>query len=418
MSELRSDPQSRSELPDAHAVRDFLVSEARRLGFHRAAIVPIEPPMRYRAYREWTEASMHGTMSYMAAPEHLAARTNIGQLAETARSLIVVALAYDHRQPERTRLPVHPVPGQPSAAPIRGQVARYARGADYHGVIKRRLYALAESLSGYLGRPVAARPCTDSAPVLERDYAERAGLGFIAKNTMLITPGLGSYTLLGEMLLDVEAAPSATARPRPRCGTCSACMSACPTGAFVDAYVLDARRCISYLTIEHNGPIERSLRPHIGTMIFGCDICQEVCPFNARAPERTTPDPELLPRDAERGAPDLLALLALGSNQRRRYVAGTPLRRVSREKLVRNLCTALGNAGDKRAIEPLTGVLHRDRSPVARLHAAWALGRLGARQPLWTAFAGTGQQREDDPDVRAEIALCLAELDADATMTP
>lgn len=395
-----------SEAPEsARAVRDFLVARARQLGFHRAAVIPIEPPMRYRAYRAWIAADMHGTMAYMAAPEHQQQRTDIGHLAESARTLVVVALAYDHRQPTpATSLPV-----------IRGQVARYARGADYHGVIKRRLYALAESLSEYLGRPVAARPCTDSAPVLEREYAERAGLGFIAKNTMLITPGLGSYTLLGELLLDVDAAPDPVSRPRPRCGSCTACMTACPTGAFVDAYVLDARRCISYLTIEHDGPIDRELRPLMGTMIFGCDICQEVCPFNARAPQRTAPDPDLAPRDDERGAPDLLALLALGANQRRRYVAGTPLRRVSRQKLVRNICIALGNAGEQRAVGPLTHLLRTDRSPLVRLHAAWALGRLGARQPLSDALADAGDTRENDPDVRAEIARSLAELDVALT---
>lgn len=394
-------PTVEPSVPGPQAVRDFLVAEARRQGFHRAAVIPIEPPLRYGAYREWVDNQMHGTMSYMAAPEHIHHRTNIGRLAESARTLVVVALAYDHRQPERRSLPV--------VGP-RGQVARYARGADYHGVIKGRLYALAESLSQYLGRPVAARPCTDSAPVLEREYAERAGLGFIAKNTMLITPGLGSYTLLGELLLDVDAAPSAAARPRTRCGRCTACISACPTDAIVDAYLLDARRCISYLTIEHDGSIERDLRPFMGTMIFGCDICQEVCPFNAQAPARAVPDAELAPRDAERGAPDLLALLALGANQRRRYVAGTPLRRVSRQKLYRNLCIALGNAGDSRAIGPVSELLRADRSPLVREHAAWALGRLGAREPLEDALTRTGEERENDPRVRAELQLSLAEI--------
>lgn len=387
---------------DAREVRDFLVAEARRQGFHRAAVIPIEPPMRYRAYREWVAADMHGTMSYMAAPEHVRSRSNIAHLAEAARTLVVVALAYDHRQPELSHLP-----GQA----IRGQVARYARGRDYHGIIKRRLYALAEALGQYLGRAVAARPCTDSAPVLEREYAERAGIGFIAKNTMLITPGLGSYTLLGELLLDVDAAPTNASRPRPRCGSCSACLSACPTDAFADPYLLDARRCISYLTIEHDGPIERSLRPLMGTMIFGCDICQDVCPFNARAPTRTPPDPELAPLDSERGAPDLLALLALGSNQRRRYVAGTPLRRVNRDKWRRNLCIALGNSGDSRAIPALTEVLCTDRSPMVRVHAAWALGRLRARPALVDAQARVDGQGEGDPGVCTEIAHALSEID-------
>src|SRR5262249_27004812 len=160
-----------------------------------------------------------------------------------------------------------------------GPIARYARGADYHIVLKQKLAALAARIEA-LGGPVAARACVDTAPVLERDLGERAGLGFIGKNTMLIAPGVGSYGLLRELLLDAPATPTG-AEERERCGTCRLCLDACPTGAFVDAHTLDARRCISYLTIEHTGAIPRELRPKIGARIFGCDVCQEVCPFNA-----------------------------------------------------------------------------------------------------------------------------------------
>jgi epoxyqueuosine reductase len=378
--------------PDA--VRDFIIAEARRLGFHRVGLVPVQAPLRYQAYLDWIAKDMHGTMAYMAAPEHVAGRADMRALAENARTVVVVALAYAKGTP--------PALSQPSP-PVRGFVARYARGKDYHGIIKKRLHALARALSERIGRPVAARPCTDSAPLLERDAAEAAGIGFVAKNTMLIAPGLGSYTLLGELLLDVDASPSTDQRPRQRCGSCRACLDACPTGAFVDAYVLDARRCISYLTIEHRGWIPRDLRAAMGTMIVGCDICQDVCPFNARAPDRTRPDPELDPLDPERGAPDLLALFALGANQRRRYVEGTPLRRINREQLMRNLCVALGNAGDPRAIEALTRAL-ADRSPIVRGHAAWALGKLGAFEPCRQALAS-----ETDPQVRAELSQALAE---------
>lgn len=388
--------------PGPVEIRSFLVAEAKRLGFHRAAVIPIEEPLRYRAYRAWVDREMHGTMAYMAAPEHINARANIGQLAQEARTLLVVALAYDHRDLATTAMTKTTAT---ITSPIRGYVARYARGRDYHTVIKKRLYALADAVSAFVGRAVAARPCTDSAPVLEREYAERAGIGFIAKNTMLIAPGLGSYTLLGELLLDVDAAPDTDERARTRCGQCRACLDACPTGAFVDAYLLDARRCISYLTIEHDGPIARDLRPAMGTMIFGCDICQDVCPFNKSAPARATPDPELAPLDAHRGAPDLLHLLSLGSNQRRRYVERTPLRRASRQKLLRNVCIALGNAGDQRAVAPLAGALTSDRSPLVRGHAAWALGRLGARLPLVEAL-----ERETDSTVREEIVRALDDL--------
>lgn len=399
--------------PDAprspEALRDVIVAEARRLGFHRVGLVPVQPPLRYQAYRDWLDRGMHGTMAYMAAPAHVHGRRDLRTLAEGARTLVVVALAYAKSGG---------VPGRDSGqdasedagrdsgqdaglGPIRGFVARYARGSDYHGVLKERLRALADTVSAAVGRPVAARPCVDSAPVLERDLAEAAGIGFTAKNTMLIAPGLGSYVVLGELLLDVDAAPTAAARPPGRCGRCRACLDACPTGAFTGAYVLDARRCISYLTIEHEGPIPRALRPAVGTMIFGCDICQEVCPFNAAAPDRHPPDPALVPLAPDRGAPDLLALLALGANQRRRYVEGTALRRASRAQLLRNICVALGNAGDARAIEPLAGAV-RDRSPLVRAHAAWALGRLGA-----TDICRRALDEETDPDVQDELRAAI-----------
>lgn len=376
---------------DPVAVRDLIVAEARGLGFHRVGIVPVEPPRRYQAYRDWLDRGMHGTMTYMAAPEHVTGRADLGQLLAGARTVVVVALAYAKSGG-----------ASPADGVIRGVVARYARGKDYHGVLMARLRAMAETLSRRLGRSVATRPCTDSAPVLERDLAERAGIGFIAKNTMLIAPGLGSYVVLGELLLDVDAAPSASAPERSRCGRCRACLDACPTGAFADAYVLDARRCISYLTIEHDGPIPPELRDAMGTMIFGCDICQEVCPFNAVAPERTPPDPELTARDDERGAPDLVSLLELGSSQRRRYVRNTALRRASREKLLRNVCIALGNAGDLGAAGALERALG-DRSALVRGHAAWALGKLGVLEPCRRAL-----ERETDAWVRAELEAALA----------
>ncbi|HEX8113647.1 MAG TPA: tRNA epoxyqueuosine(34) reductase QueG, partial [Kofleriaceae bacterium] len=232
----------------------------RELGFARAAVVPIEPPRRHALYRSWLASGHAGTMAYLAAPEHIAQRGDLRALLATARSLIVVALAYERADPI------------PPDALLRGRIARYARGEDYHLVMRDRLVVLADRIAAALGRPVASRPCVDSAPVLEREWAERAGLGFVAKNTMLIAPGLGSYVVLGELLVDAELAPTAPGEPlRPRCGACRSCLDACPTRAFVDAYVLDARRCISYLTIEHKSAIPEELRPLIGNRVYGCD---------------------------------------------------------------------------------------------------------------------------------------------------
>jgi epoxyqueuosine reductase len=369
-----------------------VVGVARELGFHAVGIAPVEPARRFRAFEEWLARGMHGDMAYLADPVQKVARADVRMLLAGARSVVVVALAH-----EAGVVPVER---------LRGQVARYARNRDYHSIIKARLRELADRLSRLVGRPVASRPCVDTAPVLERELAERAGLGFVGKNTLLIAPGLGSYLLLGEVILDVELEPTAAeAPPRSRCGACTACLDACPTGAFVGPHVLDARRCISYLTIEHRGPIPRELRPALGTRIFGCDVCQEVCPFNAAAPARTAPDPglALVTRAAERSAPDLVRTLGLGAAQMRQLVRGTPLRRAGREGLLRNVCVALGNAGDPAAVPALARALSADRSPLVRGHAAWALGRLGARALLAAA-------RDRDPYVAGEIAAALTEL--------
>jgi epoxyqueuosine reductase len=373
----------------------------RELGFARAAGVPIEPPRRHALYRSWLASGHAGGMAYLAAPEHVGPRGDLRELLATARSLIVVALAYDRADPiAPDRL-------------LRGRIARYARGEDYHLVLRDRLVVLADRIAAALGSPVASRPCVDSAPVLEREWAERAGIGFIAKNTMLIAPGLGSYVVLGELLVDAELAATAPGEPlRPRCGACRSCLDACPTRAFVDAYVLDARRCISYLTIEHRGAIPRELRPAIGTWVFGCDVCQEVCPFNAGSGAgAAVVDPGLRPRSLDHALPDLVALAAKGANQLRRLVKRTALRRVPRDALLRNVAVALGNTGDPRAIPALVGLLGHPAA-VVRSHAVWALGVLGAAEVL----AG---YEDSDPAVADELTWARrASQEAQAGRTP
>jgi epoxyqueuosine reductase len=376
-------------------LRELVLHECARLGFHRAGVAPLEVPQRLEAFRTWLAAGRHGDMTYLAEPEHVEPRADPRRLLAGARSAVVVALAYPA--------------GDPAPPPTgHGVIARYARGEDYHLVLKPRLTELADVLARAAGRPVAARVCVDSAPLLERDLAERAGVGFVAKNTMVIAPGLGSYLVLGELLLDLDIAPTAGGRAEPRCGSCRACLDACPTGAFPEPWVLDARRCISYLTIEHRGAIPRELRAALGTRVFGCDVCQEVCPFNAAAPARAAAEPALLPRAAGRGTPELAALLGLGAAQRRRFVRRSPLRRVGREELARNACVALGNAGDPDAVPALERAL-ADPSPLVRGHAAWALGRLGAADVLARALAA-----EPDPGVRAELSAAASECGSPA----
>jgi epoxyqueuosine reductase len=258
-----------------------------------------------------------------------------------------------------------------------------------------------ESLLGFVkvhAPEAGGRACVDTAPVLERDLAARSGLGWIGKNTCLITPGVGSWYFLGELLLDVELPPDEPISDH--CGSCRRCLDACPTAAFAGPGVLDARRCISYLTIELKGPIPRALRPGMGTLIFGCDICQSVCPHN----KWQTPTPDLeLRSEAVTASPDLTELLSLNEAAFRERFRRTPLWRSKRRGLMRNVCVALGNAGDQAAAPALAAALC-DPEPLVRGHAAWALGRLGVSMGLREAL-----EVEGDSWVRQELRLALGQ---------
>ena len=355
-----------------------ITDEARRLGFVAVAFARAERLADDEArWRAWLAAGQAGAMGYLQAPDRADPRTLLAE----AKTVVMCALAYDAAE------------GAPQGEAPHGRIARYARGEDYHVVLKDRLRALAECVAKETA--VVWRACVDTAPLLERAVGAAGGLGFVAKNSMLITPGVGSYTLLGELLLSIELEPDAP--QESRCGRCTACIDKCPTGAIVADRVVDARRCISYLTIELDGPIPRELRALVGDWIFGCDLCQEVCPFNASASDLVPPD--LRPRP-DRSRPSLRALLALGTNQYKRYVERTAMRRVRRRQMLRNVCVALGNVGSKDDIPALTEAL-RDREPLVRGHAAWALGRLGAADVLRAAD-------ETDSYVRSEIEAALS----------
>jgi epoxyqueuosine reductase len=382
--------------PDPSTTARVLLESARRHGFHLAAIVPVEPAGHHDRFADWIAHGHAGDMGYLSTPEHVTQRAHIGSLLDGARTLVVVALSYGA-----------PPPRADGLVALRGRIARYAQGEDYHMVLRDKLAGMAEELGQELGCAVAARPCVDAAPVLERSYAARGGLGFVAKNTMLISPGLGSYTVLGELLLDVEATPSAPATPvKPRCGSCRACLEVCPTQAFVDEYVLDARRCISYLTIELRGAIPRELRPLVGNWIFGCDLCQEVCPYNRGRGE--PPSPELAPRSARHEVPDLAWLATAATNQLRQFVRRTPMRRAPRDQLLRNVAVALGNSGRPEALPPLWHLLQH-RAALVRGHAAWALGALAQALPAHADAIAEGLRArlavESDASVVSELAL-------------
>lgn len=338
---------------------------------------------------QWLARGYGGELDYLRGDP----RGDPEALLAGARSIVVVALPLGRAaRPSR----------EPRSDALCGAVARYAQGLDYHDVLRAKLRALVAALPELAGTPVSARACVDTAPLLERDVAARAGLGFVAKSTLLIVPGLGTEVLLGAVITDLELPPDA-ALP-PRCGACRLCLDACPTGAFVGEHLLDARRCISYLTIELVGPIPIELRSLMGTRVFGCDACQDVCPFNSgSAPRPGAPELQPLPRLV---LPELVALLELGSARYRTLVKKTALRRVTRAQLARNAAVALGNTGARSAVAPLSRALVENPSPIVRGHAAWALGRLGGAEAARALTAA--RATETDLSALREIDLALS----------
>ena len=316
-------------------------------------------------------------------------------LLPTARSIISVALSY---RPDGE--PNHTAPGAP-----RGRISAYAWGRDYHKVLKERMERVVAFIREATAPDQQARTLVDTARILDRAAARRAGIGWVGKHTNVITKAAGSWVFLGEILTELELVPDQPLRTN--CGSCDLCLRACPTGAIVAPYTVDNNRCISYLTIEHRGIIPRELRPLMGEWVFGCDICQEVCPPNRRpgAPAdqafHATPDGV-----APDGTPELIPLLEITDAEFARRFGKTPVKRAKREGLQRNAAIALGNSRDPVAVPALARALH-ERTPVVRAHAAWALGRIAtpdALQPLYAA-----RDREDDPLVQAEIDAALAE---------
>ena len=353
-----------------------LEDEARALGFSLVGVTGADPSGHMELYRAWIDEGRHGEMGYLARDDAVARRTRLTGTMDAVRSVVVVAHEYDAQDaPDR------------AADPSRGIVARYARGDDYHDVVKKKLLKLLRWLADEVEGGVCGRAYVDTGPILERELAQRAGLGWFGRNTMLINPTRGSYFFVGVLLVDVEL-PHADPFEEDRCGTCRACLDACPTGALLGrdetgAPVIDARRCISYLTIELRGPIPIELRSGIGNRIFGCDICQEVCPWNERF-ARPSDEPAYPARDGL-DAPSLVVLaerlLAGGDEGFRQLFRQSPITRAKRVGLLRNVCVALGNWGSEAAVVVLVSALS-DAAPIVRGHAAWALGRVGSPAAL------------------------------------
>ncbi|MEM7334642.1 MAG: tRNA epoxyqueuosine(34) reductase QueG [Chloroflexota bacterium] len=369
-----------------------LKDKAGELGFSFIGIVPAVPSKRLSAYLNWIDSQYHGKMGYLARPDRLDRRQDLTVILPKVKSLICVGLDYA----------TQPLPSELANDPSRGRISSYAWGVDYHDIMTPRLKELGRWLESQFGdESVRNRVYVDTGAILERDHAESAGLGFTGKNTMLIRPRSGSFFFLGE-LLTTAVLPYDVPKTMPNCGRCTRCLTACPTNAFPKPYVLDARRCISYLTIELKDWIPLELRPLIGNWIYGCDICQIVCPFNRFA--QPTNEAAFFAKDWSFAAPSLLSLLQLDDDSFRTQYKNSPIYRVKRARFVRNACVAAGNWGSKTAVPYLIPLL-KDSSPIVRGHAAWALGQIGERSGLTAVYENA--RKETEPEVIAEFAQLL-----------
>lgn len=364
-----------------------ITERAEQLGFQRVGFAPADPLPHGEEFRRWLDLGFEGEMKWMErsrairdAPEHL---------LSGVRTLVAVAVSYKTEEP--TQAP--------------GQIARYARGYDYHRVMEHKLEALAAFIRAEVGADARTRVAVDRLPLLERDVAWLAGIGWYGKNTLLLNRTHGSYLFLGELLVDSDLGAPIAQPHRNFCGSCTACLDVCPTGALVAPYQLDARRCIAYLTIELRGSIPRALRRGVGDWLFGCDLCQEVCPWNRRAPNTQ--------EFAYLGRPEIQALsadrvLTLSEHDLHLLLQLSPVQRPQRAGLARNAAVVLGNTGDRRWVPLLTERLQEEMDAIVRGHIAWALGELAG--PDARAALERQLTLEDDPGVLDELQqalLCL-----------
>lgn len=370
---------------------EALKAHALALGFNLIGITPAAPSPHLDAYLTWIAQGRQGEMGYLGRPDRVARRRDLNLILPESRSLIVVGMDYHALN----------IPLEILNDPARGRIAAYAWGVDYHDLLAPRLETLAVWLKREAGAG-AYKVYVDTGAILERSHAQQAGMGFVGKNTLLIHPRRGSYFFLGVIITDLAFDPYDTPHRESLCGRCTRCQVGCPTDAFPQPYVLDARRCISYLTIEYKGWIDPALRPLMGNWIMGCDVCQEVCPFNRFA--LPTTESAFNPLNLDRAAPPLLTLLCLDESDFYARFAGSPVMRLKRERLIRNACIAAGNWGDPAAIPALRDLLV-DASPLVRGHAGWALTQImdsEARPLLERAYAV-----EPNPQAQQEFERLL-----------
>jgi epoxyqueuosine reductase len=331
--------------------------KARQLGFYLAGVTTPEPPSHFSTFENWLAQGHHGTMDYLATDRSRARRADPHAILPECKSILVLATPYS--------------PPSPVRRGAGGKVASYARGDDYHDILPARMKELVQFIEEQVGGPIRNRRYTDTGPILERDLAQRAGIGWIGKNTCLIHPKHGSYFLLSEILLDLVLEPDPPFIT-DHCGTCTRCIEACPTDCILPNRTIDAARCISYLTIELKDGVPVELREKIGDWVFGCDICQMVCPWNRFAGEA---DPAFEEKDPLHSLTEELTISTQEFNQRFKR---SPIKRAKRRGYLRNVAVALGNTGNMLALPVLQNALN-NIEPMVQEHAQWAIDKITRR---------------------------------------
>jgi len=377
---------------------------AGRHGFDLCRVTrPQVSAMHAEALQRWVDADMQGEMAWMGEETRMQRRMAPESMMDSVKSVITVAMRYTP--------PAYSL-DEACAEADRAVITAYAHGDDYHDVMKKRLKGLARDLDELLGLH-DQRVFNDTAPVLEHALAEAAGLGWQGKHSLTIHRQMGSWFLLAEIFTTADIEPDEPAENH--CGTCTACIDICPTRAIVAPYVVDARLCISYLTIEYSGFIPRELRILMGNRIYGCDDCQLVCPWNSHAVDSGSKINDLLKPRGENHLPDLARLLRLDDEGFRQHFRKSPIKRTKRSGLLRNVCIAMGNSGHAAFVPDLITVLG-DQEPLIRGHAAWALGQLSEREHSAVIVEALEHlcEREKEPDVNVEIELAIEQIRSEA----
>ncbi len=359
-------------------LKQAIKEKARQLGFVLAGVTSSEPPQNYNIFEDWLNQNKHGTMQYLAEERSRIRRADPKQILPDCKSILVLALPYANA---KFRM---------NAKRAEFQIAAYALGDDYHDIIPPRLKQIVEFIEEQVGHPIPNRYYTDTGPILERELAQRAGLGWVGKNSMLINPQAGSTFFLAEILLGIDPSTGSGLDlepddpfPTDHCGTCTRCINACPTQCILPNRTVDAHRCISYLTIELKGDIPEDMRPQMGNWIFGCDICQQVCPWNRFSlPTDSAFEPKI-------PLPVLISDLTLSSVEFNQRFKKSPIKRAKRRGYLRNLSVAVGNNGDERDI-PLLEQAMQDDEPLVRDHAEWA------KQKIHNTPSGLKTNTSDD----------------------